>query len=113
MSPVSEKRLTISQASELVGVPAYVLRQWESRFSQLRPKRNHANRRYYTDDDIEIIRRIKQFLWHEGLTTEGARKRLSQELRGAGRPKTNTEARKLAEALEAEIRTLLDRLDQP
>ena len=113
MPTAEEKRRSISEVSALAGVPAYVLRQWEERFPQLRPKRNRANRRYYTEADIEIIRRIKQLVWREGLTTEGARKRLSQELRGAGRPKTNTEARELAEALEAEIRALLDRLDQP
>ena len=113
MPSADERRLSISEASELVDVPAYVLRQWEARFPQLRPKRNRANRRYYTEADIEIIRRVKQLVRHERLTTEGARKRLSQELRGAGRPKTNTEAIALAESLENEIRTLLNRLDQP
>ena len=113
MQTAEERRLTISEASELVGEPAYILRQWERRFPQLRPKRNRANRRYYTNADIEIIRRIKQLIRKEGLTTEGARQRLDQELHGEGLPKTNSEALALAEALETEIRSLLHRLDAP
>jgi DNA-binding transcriptional MerR regulator len=105
------RRYTISEVSDATDVPDYVLRQWESRFPQLKPKRNRANRRCYTTDDIELVRRIRQLVWNEKMTTEGARKRLSQELRGEGRPRTRSEAVDLVDNIEAEVRSMLDMLD--
>ena len=101
----------ISEVSELTGVPTHVLRQWEDRFRQLKPNRNRANRRRYTAADIEIVRRIKQLLWIEKMTTEGARRRLAEELRGEGRPQTRQEAIELIDAIEREVRDMIDLLD--
>ncbi len=105
------RRYAISEVSEQTGVAIHVLRQWEARFPQLKPKRDRANRRYYTEADIEIVRRIKQLLRHENLRTAGARKRLAQELIGEGRPKTNSEIVDLIDRIEAEARAILDLLD--
>ena len=111
MSRLDEKRQSISEVSELTEVPIYVLRQWENRFKQLKPKRNRANRRYYLASDIEIVRRIKQLLWHEKMTTEGARKRLDAELHGIGRPKTQQETIDLLDQTETKIREALELLE--
>jgi len=111
MASLENKRFTIAEASQLTGVSAHLLRQWESRFPQLKPKRNRAARRFYTERDIEIARRIKYLLWHEKLTTEGARLRLSEELHGAGKPKTNTDAVQLIARIEHEILAMLDKLE--
>ena len=64
MSVQPENRYSISEVSELLNVPAHRLRQWEERFPPLDPARNRANQRYYTDADVEIVRRIKQLLQH-------------------------------------------------
>ncbi len=111
MKTLENKRYTIAEASQLAGVSAHLLRQWEARFPQLKPKRNRAARRFYTEGDIEIARRIKYLLWHEKLTTEGARLRLSEELHGAGKPKTNTDAVQLIAKIEREILDMLDTLE--
>lgn len=107
-----EKRYTIREVSDLTDVPDYVLRQWERRFPELRPDRNRAKRRVYTQGDIAIIRRIKQLLRYEKLSTEGARIRLAQELKGEGRPKTRKEVIDLLDDMENQIRILLDSLDE-
>ena len=106
-----DRRYSISEVSELAGVETYVLRQWESRFPQLKPKRNRAGRRWYSMNDIAIVRRIKYYLHHEGLTTDGAIKRLDQELHGHGRPKTSDEALRLIDHIEAQARDMLNQLD--
>ncbi len=111
MASEIDRRNKISEVQDLLDVPAYVLRQWESRFPQLKPKRDRANRRYYTDKDIEIARRIKHLLWHEKMTTEGARIQLAQELSGMGRPKTNQQVIDLVDQIETEVRSMLDILD--
>ncbi len=111
LSEAEDRRYGITEVSEMTGVPAYVLRQWEDRFPQLKPGRDRAKRRFYKAADIKIVRRIKQLLWHENMTSKGARVRLAQELRGEGRPRTRKEARDLLDAIEQQIREMLDLLD--
>jgi DNA-binding transcriptional MerR regulator len=72
----------IGEVEEIAGVPAYVLRYWESEFKLLRPKKNPAGQRLYRRRDLELVQRIKSLLYDERLTLEGARKRLLAESRG-------------------------------
>jgi DNA-binding transcriptional MerR regulator len=106
-----DKRYSICEVSDMTGVPDYVLRQWEARFPPLKPGRDRANRRYYLAKDVEIVRRIKQLVWHEKLSTQGARVRLLQELKGEGRPKTRKEVVDLLDEMENQVRGMLDLLD--
>lgn len=73
----------IGEVEEATGVPAYVLRYWESEFKLLRPKKNPAGQRVYRQRDVDLIRRIKTLLYDERLTLEGAKKRLAAEARRA------------------------------
>jgi DNA-binding transcriptional MerR regulator len=101
------RRYSIGEVSEITGLPLHILRQWQRQFPQLNPKRDHANRRYYTVRDIDIVQRIKQLVRQEKMTLAGARLRLSQELHGEGRPQSNREAFELARKIEAEAREML------
>lgn len=107
-----ERRHRISEVSKMLELPPHVLRQWESKFPQLNPKRDHAGRRYYMAEDIDIVRRIKYFMHHEKMTIEGARLRLARELHGNGRPQTRQETLDLITRIEDEARAMLDLLDQ-
>ncbi len=111
MSALEDRRYSISEVSEQVELSVHLLRQWEKAFSQLKPKRNQANQRYYTVEDIRIIQRIKQLVRNEKMTHEGASQRLSQELRGAGIPQTNEEALELIDTISSLARHALDVLD--
>ncbi|MBI4636273.1 MAG: MerR family transcriptional regulator [Candidatus Rokubacteria bacterium] len=82
----------IGEVEAITGVPAYVLRYWESEFKLLRPKKNPAGQRVYRRRDLELVQRIKTLLYAERLTLEGAKKRLLAE------------SRKGAEQLELGIR---------
>lgn len=74
---------SISEVSQLTSLKAYVLRYWETEFSELRPKKNRSGSRTYTLDDIKLIFLIKRLLYEDKYTIEGARQRL-QQLRRAG-----------------------------
>ncbi len=74
----------IGEVATLTGVPAYVLRYWESEFRLLRPKKNLAGQRLYRKRDLDVVSRIKTLLYVERLTLEGAKKRLAAESRGKG-----------------------------
>jgi len=71
-----EKIYKIGQAAKLVGLKSYVLRFWEGEFEQLEPIRTPSGQRLYSEEHIALISRIKALLHDEGLTIEGARKRL-------------------------------------
>lgn len=102
----------ISEVSELTNVPIYVLRQWEERFSQLRPKRSRTNRRQYTPRDIAIVQRIKQLHWHEARGSAGVQRQLTMEIEGIGKPKTRKEAQDRIDQIAAEARAMLAILDE-
>jgi len=69
----------IGQAAKLLDVKPFVLRFWESEFKDvLVPVRTPAGQRAYTEQNVDTVREIKRLLYDEGLTIEGAKKRLSQ-----------------------------------
>lgn len=68
---------TISEVSEMLEVPAHVLRFWETKFATLRPLKRSGGRRYYRPDDVQLLQRIRDLLYTEGFTIKGAQKHLS------------------------------------
>lgn len=67
---------SISEVAEATGVKPYVLRFWEKEFSFLRPKKNRAGNRSYQLKDIDLVKQIKQLLYSDGFTIEGAKAKL-------------------------------------
>ena len=77
LPPIPAKRyFTIGEVSELCGVKPHVLRYWEQEFTQLRPVKRRGNRRYYQHHEVLLIRRIRDLLYEQGFTINGARNRL-------------------------------------
>ena len=76
MKNLSIKKLyySISEVSKITNVEQYVLRYWESEFEQLKPQKNRAGNRVYTNKDIQLIMHIKGLLRDRKYTIEGARK---------------------------------------
>ena len=68
-----KKYYTIGEVSLKTEVKTTVLRFWESEFEELNPKKNKFGHRVYTIDDIEIILKIKDLLYNQGLTIKGAK----------------------------------------
>ena len=76
----AKRYFTIGEVSELCGVKAYVLRYWEQEFTQLKPMKRRGNRRYYQHHEVLLIRRIRELLYEEGFTINGARNQLDTNL---------------------------------
>ena len=68
---------SISEVSKLTDLEQYILRYWETEFEQLKPSKNRAGNRIYTNKDIKMILLIKNLLREEKYTIEGAKKILS------------------------------------
>jgi DNA-binding transcriptional MerR regulator len=52
----------------------YILRFWEKEFPQLKPKLRAKGRRYYTPENVKLLKKIKYLLKDKGLTIKGAKK---------------------------------------
>jgi DNA-binding transcriptional MerR regulator len=76
--PIPAKRyFTIGEVGILCDVKPHVLRYWEQEFTQLKPIKRRGNRRYYQHQEVLLIRRIRELLYDQGFTINGARNRLS------------------------------------
>lgn len=75
--PIPAKRyFTIGEVGVLCDVKPHVLRYWEQEFTQLKPVKRRGNRRYYQHQEVLLIRRIRELLYDQGFTINGARNRL-------------------------------------
>src|SRR5678815_1449923 len=94
LPPIPAKRyFTIGEVSELCAVKPHVLRYWEQEFAQLKPVKRRGNRRYYQHHEVLLIRRIRDLLYEQGFTINGARHRPESEAdepRAAARATTST-----------------------
>lgn len=78
LPPIPDKLyFAIGEVSELCDLKAHVLRYWEQEFSTLKPVKRSGNRRYYQRKDILLVRLIRDLLYNQGFTIEGARAQLT------------------------------------
>jgi len=104
---------SISEVAKITDLEQYVLRYWESEFEHLKPQKNRAGNRIYTNRDIRLILYIKKLLRDERYTIEGAKQVLKDytpepdtgeqlELLDAPKPKAKIKDEQLrADVLEA------------
>ena len=67
------------EVCEVVQLQPYVLRSWEAEFPQIGQVPAGGGPRVYRRIDIELVLRIKQLVFDEGLTLSGARRRLEED----------------------------------
>lgn len=80
MSAIPDKLyFKIGEVADIIGVKPYVLRYWETEFSDISPVKSRTNQRLYKRKDVELIVRIKELLYQERFTIDGARKKLKIE----------------------------------
>ncbi len=79
----SKRYFAIGEVATLCDVRPHVLRYWEQEFPQLKPLKRRGNRRYYQQDDVQMVRTIRGLLYEEGFTITGARQRLRDLQRSA------------------------------
>ncbi|WP_083225536.1 MerR family transcriptional regulator [Neptunicoccus sediminis] len=73
MSKSPDAFRTISEVSEWLDTPTYVLRFWESRFPQIKPVKRAGGRRYYRPEDMMLLGGIKKLLHFDELTIKAAK----------------------------------------
>ena len=79
------KYKTIGQVAKILnlinrknGLPStHTIRFWEKEFKQIKPKIFTGNRRYYDENSINILKKIKYLLKDKGMTLNGVKKVLN------------------------------------
>jgi len=96
----------VGEVSQLVGVESYVLRYWEKMFPQLKPEKDEAGQRVYTRADIDVVLRIKNLLYEERYTIDGARKKLKEKSKSERKNKNPEDIQKLLGVLR-DVKSIL------
>ena len=76
---------SMGEVAELFGVNASLLRFWEEEFPILKIAKNSRGHRIYTTADVDNIRLIYYLVKEQGMTLEGAKKRIRQNRDGVNR----------------------------
>ena len=79
MHPMEKLYYSIGEVSDIVDQEPHVLRYWEQEFDVLSPRKNRAGRRVYTEEDIEVVERIRFLLKEEKYTIAGARQAIARD----------------------------------
>lgn len=67
---------SIGEVSQICDIEPHVLRYWETIFDNLKPSKNRAGKRMYTEADIKTIMELKVLIKDEKYSTAGAKKAL-------------------------------------
>lgn len=98
---------SMGEVSELFGVNASLLRFWESEFPILKIAKNSRGHRIYTTEDVDNLRLIYHLVKEQGMTLEGAKKRLRKNRDGVSHEAEIVERlrsiRNMLAALKAEL----------
>ncbi len=78
----------IGEVADALSVKPHVVRFWQKEFTSIRPERSRSGRFLYTRKMVEHIDLIRQLLYEEGYTIQGARRALRDRNRGLARTKT-------------------------
>ena len=97
---------SISEVSDITELKQYVLRYWETEFSQLKPNKNQAGNRIYRSHDIDVILDIKSLLYDRKFTIKGAKQHLKEPSDEARQVIPTKKIIKLSNSLD--IKTLKD-----
>ena len=58
-------------------LPTHTIRFWEKQFKQIKPKILNSNRRYYDENCINLLKKVKFLLKEQGMTINGVKKVLN------------------------------------
>ena len=86
-SNANSKYKSIGDVAQILGLvnkkngslSTHTIRYWEKEFKQIKPKIFNGNRRYYDENSINILKKIKYLLKNKGMTIIGVKKVLNSD----------------------------------
>ncbi|MDB9795986.1 MerR family transcriptional regulator [Pelagibacteraceae bacterium] len=109
---ISELALKIGLVSKKNQKPlTHTLRFWETKFKQLRPTILAGGRRYYSEKNIKVVEMIFFLLKKEGMTINGAKKAMNENLKHLDETKTSSiKAKYLKKLIKNKSKNILNRI---
>ena len=99
---------TIGETAEILGESTSLVRFWTTSFEKfLNPRRNAKGNRIYTADEIDTLKQIHLLVKEQGMTLEGAARRLAEDRRSVDSRVKALDTLKEIRAQLAEIRSSL------
>jgi DNA-binding transcriptional MerR regulator len=98
----TKRHFSVTEVCRKLGIKPHVLRYWEQQF-ELKPKRNSARRRIYTEAQLEQLHLIKHLVRTEKLTVQGARRQLARMSAQPAQPATPEDQRQTLLWLKKEL----------
>jgi DNA-binding transcriptional MerR regulator len=104
---------SMGDVCELTDLKPHVLRYWESQFRFLHPAKNRSGNRVYQRREIELIMLVRQLLYAEKYTIDGARQKIDEyrrtgELRSVARAALDSQA---IESIEHDLKGIMDAIE--
>lgn len=107
LNAVTRLYFGISEVAQMCQLENHVIRYWEKQFPMLSPQKRKG-RRYFTKKDLLMVKQIKDLLYVQGFTIEGAREKLlGQNAQKMPRPE---KVKNVVEDALVELRVVLDLL---
>lgn len=78
----------IGEVARIAGVKPFVLRYWETEFPEIAPSKTKSQQRLYSRKEVERVLKIRDLLYREKFTIEGARKRLKEVFKAEKKTKS-------------------------
>ena len=103
----TQEFFSIGEVCALTDLRPHVLRYWEGQFKFLHPAKNRSGNRVYRAKEIELILLVKQLLYTDKYTIEGARQKLDEFRRDGSLKKVAHQA-----ASHETIRDVMLKLDR-
>jgi DNA-binding transcriptional MerR regulator len=92
----------IGEVAKLCDIKTHVLRYWEEEFDVLKPTKRRGNRRFYQRKDVLIVRHIRELLYMQGFTIQGARTQLL-----SNKKESSTNTLELLEKISKDLENVL------
>lgn len=101
---------SMGEVSNLTGLAPHVLRNWEKTYTQLSPRKNSAGNRAYTEDEVNLIFKIKELLEDKKYTSEGVKNVLNGDLESFEETELSPDIKKDLSEMKLFLNQLLEKL---
>jgi DNA-binding transcriptional MerR regulator len=95
----------IGEVSKIVNVEPYVIRYWETEFRTVSPVRTKTAQRLYRKRDVQELLKIKNLLYSQRFTIDGAKKQL-HKMRGDSEPETKNSEKQTLSLIKQELQKI-------
>ena len=85
---MQKRQFRIGELAKQLSVERFVIRFWEKEFD-VKTRRSSGKQRFYTQEDVDKFKFIKELLYQKGFTIAGAKQQIK------GKPKTNDDVNKV------------------